>query len=114
MLIYFYFELLFISLILYNQLETIIRGERSVLEILKKNGVVNPERYIGYYSLRAYDKIDPQSVKKGLGVLKEESEEKSQAVEEDTDSPIYITELLYIHSKLMIIDDRIVICGSGK
>jgi phospholipase D1/2 len=25
----------------------------------------------------------------------------------------YVTELLYIHSKLLIVDDRIVICGSG-
>jgi phosphatidylserine/phosphatidylglycerophosphate/cardiolipin synthase-like enzyme len=26
----------------------------------------------------------------------------------------YVTELLYIHSKLLIVDDRIVICGSGE
>lgn len=27
---------------------------------------------------------------------------------------LYVTEELYIHSKLLIVDDRIVICGSGK
>jgi phosphatidylserine/phosphatidylglycerophosphate/cardiolipin synthase-like enzyme len=26
----------------------------------------------------------------------------------------FVTEQLYIHSKLMIVDDRIIICGSGK
>src|SRR5581483_3074618 len=96
-----------ISVTLHNQLASISRGENSIFETLKKNGVVDPEKYIGFYSLRAYDKIDPQSVKKGLGVLKEESEEKSKTVEEvttnSTDSPAYVTELVYVHSKLMII-----------
>ena len=101
-----------ISVILHHHLETI----RQIYDTLRQNGVTNPERYLGFYSLRAYDKIDPQSVKKGLGVLKDEEEsgEKPQTAETTTDSPTYVTELLYIHSKLMIVDDRIVICGSGK
>ncbi|KAF9418329.1 Phospholipase D1, partial [Entomortierella beljakovae] len=33
-------------------------------------------------------------------------------VDDDVDN--FITEVLYIHSKLLIVDDRIVICGSGE
>ena len=37
-----------------------------------------------------------------------------QAIIDKDPSGKYITEELYIHTKLLIADDRIVICGSGE
>lgn len=34
--------------------------------------------------------------------------------DEDEEKDCYITELLYIHSKVMIVDDRVVIMGSAN
>jgi phospholipase D1/2 len=114
-LIVFGLELFIISLNLHHELESICRGEKSIFGALEKNGVTNPEQYIGFYSLRTYDKINPQAVKKGLGILKDEMESNSiNGSQAPVDSGIYVTEELYIHSKLLIADDRIVICGSGE
>jgi phosphatidylserine/phosphatidylglycerophosphate/cardiolipin synthase-like enzyme len=52
-----------------------------------------------------------------LGILEDEIEfGRSPVVTANIDknSEIYVTEELYIHSKLLIADDRIVLCGSGK
>ena len=103
------------SLTLHHELASICRGEKSIFGALKKNGVTDPEKYLGFYSLRTYDQINPQTVKNGLGMLKEEVESNSSdRSQSSVDSENYITEELYIHSKLLIADDRIVICGSGK
>ena len=120
---YQFFLLIFvwiiISLILHHQHESIRRGEESIYGALEKNGITNPDKYIGFYSLRTYDKIRPQDVKNGLGIL--EDEEKILSSGTGTESQVdvdvadtYVTEELYIHSKLLIADDRIVICGSGE
>src|SRR2546429_4896428 len=94
----FYF--CFISLTLHHQQESIFRGEKSIFGVLKKNGVTNPEKYLGVYSLRTYDKINPQAVKKGLGILKDEIKVLSSGKESQVsvDSDTYVTEELSIHS----------------
>ncbi|CAF5111639.1 unnamed protein product, partial [Rotaria sp. Silwood1] len=48
--------------------------------------VSNPEEYISFYGMRNWDIL--------MGQL--------------------ITEIIYVHSKLMIVDDRICICGSAN
>jgi len=72
---------------LHWQYQTICRGEKSMYEVLKRDpNIKNPEDYISFYSLRTHGKY---------GDLPE-------------------TEMIYIHSKLMIVDDRVVIMGSAN
>lgn len=53
---------------------------------LKEAGIENPSQYISFYGLRTHSKLNCEP----------------------------ITELIYVHSKLMIVDDKIVICGSAN
>lgn len=53
---------------------------------LKDAGIDNPSDYITFYGLRNHSTLNSEP----------------------------ITELIYVHSKLMIIDDKIVICGSAN
>jgi len=71
------------------QYHTIARGESSLIGRLKKEGV-NPDDYIVFLSLRTHGFF--------------ESEEKSRPV----------TEIVYLHSKLMIVDDLSAIIGSAN
>ncbi|KAL3266697.1 hypothetical protein HHI36_010859 [Cryptolaemus montrouzieri] len=65
---------------------SISRGKDAILNRLKEAGVEDPSEYISFYGLRCHSKLN--------------------------DEPI--TELIYVHSKLMIVDDRLVICGSAN
>jgi phospholipase D1/2 len=69
----------------YWQLQTIALGENSLFKELKKQGIT-PEDYIQFFSLRQHAKL--------YGVP--------------------VTEIVYIHSKLMIVDDSIAILGSAN
>ncbi|CAG8624224.1 10142_t:CDS:10 [Funneliformis mosseae] len=115
-----------VRLVMHYQYQSICRGGQSIYECLRKNGVTNPDRYIGFYALRAHDKINPQFIAEGLGKLKDEIDAPSLAEQSGADPAVpqaevdedpsgtYITEELYIHTKLLIADDRIVICGSAN
>ena len=59
------------------QMETISKGEDSLLCLLNDNGI-DPHNYIRFYGLRQRSII----------------------------SGVPMTEIIYIHSKLMIVDDR--------
>ncbi|PWW79693.1 phospholipase D/nuclease [Tuber magnatum] len=61
----------------------------SIMEQIAKVGV-DPKKYIRFYNLRSYDRIN-------AGQL-----------------DAFVSEELYVHSKLLIADDRIVICGSAN
>nr|XP_006811729.1 PREDICTED: phospholipase D1 [Saccoglossus kowalevskii] len=61
------------------------RGGNSLLEKLQRE-MENPEDYISFCGLRTYSELDTKLV----------------------------TELVYVHSKLMIVDDRTVIIGSAN
>lgn len=65
---------------------SISRSKDSLLARLKKKGIADPSEYISFYGLRTYSYLN--------------------------DEPI--SELIYCHSKLLIVDDRIVICGSAN
>ena len=64
---------------------SICRGNNSLFGQLKKSGI-NPMNYVSFCSLRTWGDL--------LGTP--------------------VTELVYIHSKLLICDDRTVICGSAN
>ena len=155
------------------QYASISRGGYSILEKLKKGGIEQPERYIGFYNLRNFDRINTSQTMKDAerraGVPYEQARkehddkvgssqypqgegtrgrteeyekyQKSAAqVSDDTmdtitscymqggrklvDIPWYgnpedeinafVSEELYIHSKLLIADDRLTICGSAN
>lgn len=64
----------------------VYRGRSSILCRLQEVGINNPGEYISFHSLRKHSEINN----------------------------IPITELIYVHSKLLICDDRVVICGSAN
>ena len=78
-------------------LTSLSRGDDSLMGRLKCAGVTNPERYVGVFSLRSCGELacDPNA---------EQGEERCRLA----------TELVYIHSKIMIIDDVKVLCGSAN
>lgn len=65
---------------------SISRGKSSIIQRLKAAGIEDTSQYISFHSLRTHSMLDS--------------------------SPV--TELIYVHSKLMIVDDRVVICGSAN
>ncbi|XP_055697151.1 phospholipase D2 [Phlebotomus papatasi] len=66
--------------------ESISRGKSSILQRLKAAGIEDPSQYISFHSLRTHSLLNCQPV----------------------------TELIYVHSKLLIADDKVVICGSAN
>jgi len=76
-----------LRLIMYAQYCSLNRGETSIFTKLRIAGV-DPEDYISVYGLRAWGKIG----------------ERHQLV----------TEQVYIHAKIMIVDDRVAIIGSAN
>lgn len=62
------------------------RGKGSIIARLKSAGIADPSEYISFHSLRRHDMLNGTPV----------------------------TELIYVHSKLLISDDKVVICGSAN
>ncbi|CAF1532412.1 unnamed protein product, partial [Adineta ricciae] len=75
-----------VQAVLYFIMRSINKGETSLFERLKQSGVTDPEEYISFYGMRNWDIL--------MGSL--------------------VTEIIYVHSKLMIVDDRMCICGSAN
>ncbi|XP_037728372.1 phospholipase D2 isoform X2 [Drosophila subpulchrella] len=65
---------------------SISRGRTAILNRLEEAGIDKPQNYISFHSLRNHSFLN--------------------------NTPI--TELIYVHSKLLIADDRVVICGSAN
>lgn len=76
-----------VRLIMQCQFRSICRGETSIFERLRARSI-EPEDYIQFYSLRSWGKIGP------AGTI--------------------VTEQLYIHAKIMIVDDRVAVIGSAN
>lgn len=76
-----------IRLIMQCQFRSINRGEASIFGRLRAQGI-EPEDYIQFYSLRSWGKIGPNKQ--------------------------LVTEQLYIHAKIMVVDDRVAIIGSAN
>ncbi|KAG1448086.1 hypothetical protein G6F56_009047 [Rhizopus delemar] len=108
--------------VMHFQYTTISRGGHSIIEKLKEYGI-DPDQYINWFSLRNYAKLKvPSRTDNPFDDLNRVPSNqsysstkpaKSQASPED-DRFSYVTEILYIHSKLMIVDDRIVLMGSAN
>lgn len=62
------------------------RGTDSLMARLTEQGVERPQDYVSFHGLRNHSQLHGEPV----------------------------TELIYVHSKLLIVDDRIVICGSAN
>ncbi|CAF4844628.1 unnamed protein product [Rotaria sp. Silwood1] len=75
-----------VQAVLYFIMRSINKGETSLYQRLIRDGVYNPEDYITFYGMRNWDIL--------MGKL--------------------VTEIIYVHSKLMIVDDRMCICGSAN
>ncbi|KAK4449922.1 hypothetical protein QBC34DRAFT_404245 [Podospora aff. communis PSN243] len=158
------------------QYESINRGGYSIIEVLKKSGVQDPHRYINFYNLRNYDRINISAV---MGQVEQESGVSYESARRDYDNEYergnqyqpndatytggpdsqyrryqqaasrhpdqtwdsvsaaymdagpdlhnipwngtpeseldaFVSEQLYIHTKVLIADDQIVICGSAN
>ena len=157
------------------QYNSINRGGHSIVESLRKAGIPDPARYIGFYNLRSYDRINvspamrraeqesgvpyeaarrefDDAVESGADQygreptharLGDQYERYQQAAAKSGDqtwdsisacymnagpdlaaapwsgSPeaelaAFVSEELYVHSKVLIADDRLVICGSAN
>ncbi|KAI9798837.1 MAG: hypothetical protein M1825_004960 [Sarcosagium campestre] len=76
-----------VRLIMQCQYRSICRGETSIFGRLRAQDI-EPEDYIQFYGLRSWGKIGP--------------------------SQMIVSEQLYIHAKIMVVDDRIAIIGSAN
>ncbi|KAH8602252.1 hypothetical protein B0O99DRAFT_135548 [Bisporella sp. PMI_857] len=76
-----------VRLIMQCQFRSICRGEGSIFERLRSHGI-DPEDYVNFYSLRSWGRIGPKKM--------------------------LVTEQLYIHAKVIIVDDRIALIGSAN
>ncbi|KAL2024546.1 hypothetical protein VTK56DRAFT_7589 [Thermocarpiscus australiensis] len=151
------------------QYNSINRGGHSIIETLRNSGVEDPHRYINFYNLRSYDRINTSAAmgraERESGVRYEDArreyddryggsyddygrgdsqyrryQEAASRLSDQTwdtvsacymaDGPdlrsipwtgaaeaeldAFVSEQLYIHSKVLIADDRLVICGSAN
>ncbi|KUI74290.1 Phospholipase D1 [Cytospora mali] len=76
-----------VRLIMECQYQSICRGEASIFGRLRAAGI-DPEDYIQFFSLRQWGKIGPNQM--------------------------HVTEQLYIHAKIIIVDDRVALIGSAN
>lgn len=70
----------------FNSAVFFFRGKDALLNRLKAAGIHDPSEYITFYGLRNHACLNSEP----------------------------LTELIYVHSKLMIVDDKTVICGSAN
>ena len=92
--------------ILHYQYASISRGEMSLCQRLKKAGVTDP------MVKRKRSVVSLTVTKITISIQEYISFCSLRTRSELLNTPV--TELVYIHSKLMIVDDRLVICGSAN
>lgn len=107
--------------VMHFQYVSISRGGESICEKLREEGI-EPSDYIGWYSLRNWDKIVPRFPKKktnghapehnnqeDLSTLSDDEKEVNNdppAEEEHDDRDCYVSELVYIHG-MCVIKERV-------
>ena len=121
------------------QYRSICRGGHSIMEKLKQEGVQDVGEYIRFYNLRNYDRINnarPLHNEPGdiaaWGSFVEKYGDVSDSISscymlggpplssmpwvagDETEMDAFVSEQLYIHSKCLIADDRVVIIGSAN
>ena len=75
-----------IKAVQYYNLRSIKFGEYSIYKELEKEGIKDPSEYITFHGMRNWSVL--------MGKL--------------------VQEIIYVHSKLMIVDDKYVLCGSAN
>lgn len=75
-----------IQAVQYYNLRSIINGEYSIYKELQRNGIEDPAEYITFHGMRNWSVL--------MGKL--------------------VHGIIYVHSKLLIVDDKYVICGSAN
>lgn len=75
-----------VRMIMQAQYTSLCRGPSSILGVLRSHGIHDPSEYISFFGLRTHAKLGTK----------------------------YVTEQVYIHSKVLIVDDRIAIVGSAN
>lgn len=78
---------------MYYQMRTIYKGKHSIFAQLLKNGLNYDDitKYLRFFSLRTWDQFGDKN-----------------------DVNTYVTEMIYIHSKMMIVDDKKILVGSAN
>ncbi|KAF4553787.1 Phospholipase D1-like protein 3 [Elsinoe fawcettii] len=99
---------------------SINRGGYSIYEALGKQDI-DPTRYIRFFNLRNYDRINPNPQDSRYDSISSAYMLNQQPVLDipwsgspDSEIDAFVSEELYVHSKLLIADDRLVICGSAN
>lgn len=95
---------------------SICRGGKSIMERLQ-DADIDPADYIGFYSLRSHDVIRRKAVEEALARVDgytndvEDEVEYTRVAEEGDEqgglkNKDFVSEELYIHAKLMIVDGK--------
>lgn len=109
------------------QYKSICRGGHSIMERLTQKGIDNVDNYISFYNLRSYDRINSSRIGQKDSRYKDMADSVSSCYmldglalssmtwDSDQDEmDAFVSEQLYVHSKCLIADDRIVIIGSAN
>lgn len=109
------------------QYKSICRGGHSIMERLTQKGIDNVDNYISFYNLRSYDRINSSRIGQKDSRYKDIAGSVSScymldglalsSITWDSDQDemdAFVSEQLYVHSKCLIADDRIVIIGSAN
>ncbi|KXS09244.1 phospholipase D/nuclease [Gonapodya prolifera JEL478] len=101
------------------QYHSINRGGHSIIEKLVEAGVTQPDKYISFYNLRNCDRIrkypgDPTFDSVAASSTFNGPQLNQIPREGSLEEEIDVSEELYIHTKVLIADDRRVICGSAN
>ncbi|KAF2148070.1 phospholipase D/nuclease [Myriangium duriaei CBS 260.36] len=102
------------------QYYSIIRGGQSIYELLTKEGI-DPGKYIKFYNLRNYDRINTagpsgqwDSVTKAYMTPRTSLHNIPWGGKPEDEIDAFVSEELYVHTKLLIADDRVVLMGSAN
>lgn len=88
------------------------RGKDSLLEKLKEAGVEDPSQYLTFHGLRTWSELKDDLVCSKVNHL--DSHKYWIFCIKNCAVSSQVTELIYVHSKLLITDDNTVICGSAN
>lgn len=101
------------------QYKSICRGKHSIMARIIAAGV-DPSKYIFFFNLRAYDRLQPHTEGTGkpepasiAAAAMQGPQTLPPAAHADENTHI-ITEELYVHAKVLIADDAIAIIGSAN
>lgn len=75
-----------VRMLMQAQYASLCRGPSSILGVLRTHGITDPSEYISFFGLRTHAKLGTR----------------------------HVTEQVYIHSKVLIVDDRVAIVGSAN